>query len=143
MPIFLGVHVESLIGKVNVSSLETRVPVRNSHNFWSDRWITLKILEEFSNAVYLGVDVESLISEANVSSLETRLPVRNGHNFLSDRWISLKFLQEFPDAVFLRVDVESLLGEAVTLAWWARIFILAQTLQQKFLSDDHCVTRKF
>jgi hypothetical protein len=73
--------VESLIGEANVSSLETRVPVRNGHNFCYDRWITLKILEEFPDAVCLGVDVESLIGEANVSSLETRVPVRKGHNF--------------------------------------------------------------
>jgi len=63
--------VESLIGEADVSSLETRVPVRKGHNFGSDRWITLKILEEFPDVVYLGVDVESLIGEADVSSLDT------------------------------------------------------------------------
>jgi hypothetical protein len=63
--------VESQIGEADVSSLETRVPVRKGHNFGSDRWITLKILEEFPDAVYLGVDVESLIGEADVSSLDT------------------------------------------------------------------------
>jgi hypothetical protein len=63
--------VESQIGEADVSSLETRVPVRKGHNFGYDRWITLKILEEFPDAVYLGVDVESLIGEADVSSLDT------------------------------------------------------------------------
>ena len=63
--------MESLIGEADVSSLETRVPVRKGHNFGSDRWITLKILEEFPDVVYLGVDVESLIGEADVSSLDT------------------------------------------------------------------------
>jgi hypothetical protein len=63
--------VESQIGEADVSSLETRVPVRKGHNFGSDRWITLKILEEFPDAVYLGVDVESLIGEADVSLLDT------------------------------------------------------------------------
>jgi hypothetical protein len=63
--------VESQIGEADVSSLETRVPVRKGHNFGSDRWITLKILEEFPDVVYLGVDVESLIGEADVSSLDT------------------------------------------------------------------------
>jgi len=43
--------------------------------------ITLKILEEFPDAVYPGVDVESLIGEADVSLLETRVPIRKGHNF--------------------------------------------------------------
>jgi hypothetical protein len=74
--------------------------------------MTLKILEEFTDAVFLGVDVESLVGEAEGSSLQTRVPVRKGNNFGSDRWISHKSLQEFPDAVFLVVDVESLLGEA-------------------------------
>jgi hypothetical protein len=49
--------------------------------FRSDRWIALKILQEFLEAVFLAVDVESLFGEAAVSSLETRVPVRKGHNF--------------------------------------------------------------
>jgi len=55
--------VESLISEANVSSLETRLPVRNGHNFLSDCWITLKILKEFPDAVCHGVDVESLLNE--------------------------------------------------------------------------------
>jgi hypothetical protein len=43
--------------------------------------ITLKILDEFPDAVFLGVDVESPLGEEEVSSLETRVPVRKGHNF--------------------------------------------------------------
>ena len=31
--VFIGVDVESLLGEEEVSSLETRVPVRKSHNF--------------------------------------------------------------------------------------------------------------
>jgi hypothetical protein len=31
--VFLGLDVESLIGEAEVSSLETRVPVRKGHNF--------------------------------------------------------------------------------------------------------------
>jgi len=31
--VFLGVHVELLLGESEVSSLETRVPVRKGHNF--------------------------------------------------------------------------------------------------------------
>jgi len=30
---FFGVHVESLLGEAEVSSLETRVPVQKGHNF--------------------------------------------------------------------------------------------------------------
>jgi len=56
--------VESLLGEMKFSSLETIVPVRKGHNFRSDRWMTLKILEEFTDAVFLGVDVESLLGDA-------------------------------------------------------------------------------
>jgi len=73
--------VESLLSEAEVSSLETGVPVRKSHNFGSDRWISLKFLQEFSKAVFLGVDVESLLGEAADSSLQTRVPRRKGHNF--------------------------------------------------------------
>jgi len=61
--------VESLPGEAEVSSLETRIPVRKGHNFGSDRWIALKVLQEFSEAVFRGVHVESLLGEAEVSSL--------------------------------------------------------------------------
>jgi len=66
---------------LKVSSLETTVPVRNGHNFLSDRWIALKFLQEFPEDVFLVDDVESLLDESEVSSLETRVPVRKGHNF--------------------------------------------------------------
>jgi hypothetical protein len=64
-----------------VSLIQTRVPVRNGHNFGSDRRIALKFLMEFPDAVFLGVDVESLLGEAKVSSIQTRLPVPKGHSF--------------------------------------------------------------
>jgi hypothetical protein len=73
--------VESLLGDAEVSSLETAVRVRKGHNFRSDRWISLKILQEFPDAVFLGVDVESLLGDAEVSSPATRVPVRKGHYF--------------------------------------------------------------
>jgi len=73
--------VESLLGESEVSSLETRVPVRNGHNFSCDRWIALKFLQEFPEAVFLVEDVESLLGESEVSSLETTVPLRKGHNF--------------------------------------------------------------
>ena len=34
-------------------------------------WISLKLLQEFPDAVFLGVDVESLLGEEEVSSLDT------------------------------------------------------------------------
>jgi hypothetical protein len=67
--------VESLLGDAEVSSLETRLRVRKGHNFGSDVWISLKILQEFPYAVFLGVDVESLLRDAEVSSLVTGLRV--------------------------------------------------------------------
>jgi len=73
--------VESLLDEAEVSSLETRVTVRKGHNFWSDRWIALKFLQEFTNAVFVVVDVDLLLGASEVSLLETRVPVRKGHNF--------------------------------------------------------------
>jgi hypothetical protein len=67
--------VESLLGDAEVSSPATTVPVRKGHNFLSDRWISVKILQEFPDAVFQGFDVESLLREAAVSSPPTRVPV--------------------------------------------------------------------
>jgi hypothetical protein len=43
--------------------------------------ITLRIIEEFPDAIFVGVDVESLVVEEEVSLLQTRVPVRKGDNF--------------------------------------------------------------
>jgi len=56
--------VESLLRDAEESSLETVVRVRKSHNFRSDHWISLKILQEFLDVVFQGVDVESLLGDA-------------------------------------------------------------------------------
>jgi len=84
--------VASLLCDLEESSFETGVRVRKGHNFGSDRWMSLKNLQEFPDAVFLGLDVESLLDDAEVSSLETGVRVRKGHIFGSDRWISLKIL---------------------------------------------------
>jgi len=60
--------VEPLLDDAEVSSLETGVWVRKGNNFRSNRWIPLKILQEFPDPVFLGVDVESLLDDAEVSS---------------------------------------------------------------------------
>jgi len=73
--------VESLLHDSEVSSLETVVRLPKGYNFRSDRLISLKILQEFPDAVFLGVDVESLLGDAVVSSPATRKPFRKGHNF--------------------------------------------------------------
>jgi len=51
--VFPEVDVESLLGDAEVSSLETGVRVRKGHNFGSDRWISLKVLQEFPDVVFL------------------------------------------------------------------------------------------
>jgi len=73
--------VESLLRDAEESSRATRVPVRKGHNFRSDRWIYLKILQEFADVVFQGVYMESLLGDADVSSPATRVPVRKGYNF--------------------------------------------------------------
>jgi len=45
--------VESLLSDAEVSSLETGVRVRKGHNFGSDHWMSLKVLQEFPDAVFL------------------------------------------------------------------------------------------
>jgi hypothetical protein len=62
-------------------------------NFWSDRWISLKFLHEFPEALFLVVPMESLLVEDEVLSRHTGITAETCHNFWSDRWIALKFLQ--------------------------------------------------
>jgi hypothetical protein len=40
----------------------------NGSNFGSDRWIALKILHEFPDAVFLGVATELFLGDEEVSS---------------------------------------------------------------------------
>ena len=55
--------VESRLGEEEVWSPQVRVTVRKGHNFWSDLWIAIKILHEFSDAFFQIVDVESKLDE--------------------------------------------------------------------------------
>jgi len=41
---------------------------QNDHNFRSDRWIALKFLHEFLEAIFLGVFLESHLGDEEVSS---------------------------------------------------------------------------
>jgi hypothetical protein len=88
----------------------TRVSAEKGHNFWSDRWITLKFLQGFQEGVFVGVVVESLFSDKDVWSATLNIGSK-GPNILSDSWITLKFLQGFPEAVFRGVSTECLLGD--------------------------------
>jgi len=67
--------VESPLGQVDVASLEISLRLSNGHNFGSDRWIALKSLQEFQDAIFLGVDVESQLGQEEVASLEITLRV--------------------------------------------------------------------
>jgi len=58
--------VESILGEEEVWSRQTRLMVRKGHKFLSGRWISIKLLQEFLEAIFLGVDLESLLGEAPV-----------------------------------------------------------------------------
>jgi hypothetical protein len=94
-----------------VSSGQTRVPAQEVHNSWSDRWIVLKFLLEFLEAVFLSVALKLLLENHNIWSghtkNQTRVPAQEVRNSWSDRWIVLKFLQEFQEACFLGVAMKS------------------------------------
>jgi len=87
--------VESLVHDSEVSPLETGVRIPKGHNFRSDRLISLKILQEFPDAVFLGVDVESLLGDEVVSSPATSVPVSKGHNFDPTVGSPSKFYKSF------------------------------------------------
>jgi nucleoside phosphorylase len=108
-PFFLIVDVESILGEEEVWSRQARVTVRKGNNFWFDRWIAIKILQEFPEAILHGMDVESTLGEAEVLLRQARVTVRTVHNIWSDRWIAIKILQEFPEALLHGLDVESIL----------------------------------
>jgi hypothetical protein len=48
----------------------TRVSAEKGHNFWSDRWIALKFLQGFPEAVSIGVAMEWLLENEYVWSVE-------------------------------------------------------------------------
>ena len=73
--------VESILGEEEIWSRQASVTVRTGHNFLSDRWITIKILHDFSNAVFHIVDVESILGEEEVWSCQARVTVHKGNNF--------------------------------------------------------------
>jgi hypothetical protein len=52
------VDVESILDEEEVLSSQARVTGRNGHNFLSHRWIAIKILHEFLDALFHIVDVE-------------------------------------------------------------------------------------
>jgi len=85
--------MESLLVEEEVLSRQTVITTEKRHNFWSDRWITLKYLQYFPEARFLVLPMESLLVDEEVLSCQTRITVEKGHRFLSDRWIALRYLQ--------------------------------------------------
>jgi len=72
--------------------LQTRITVEKGHNFWSDRWIAMKVLQQFPEAVFIVLPMESLLVEEDVFSRQSRITAEKGHNFWSDHWIALDVL---------------------------------------------------
>jgi len=87
--------VESLLGDAEVSSLETVVRVRKGHNFRSDRWISLKILQEFPDTVLLGLDVESLLDDARYRRSRPQYGFERAITFDPTVGSTLKFYRSF------------------------------------------------
>jgi hypothetical protein len=77
--------VESILGEEEVWSRQARLTGRTGHNFWSDHWIAIKILNEFSDALFHIVDVETIVGEEEIWSRQARVTVRKGNNLWSDR----------------------------------------------------------
>jgi hypothetical protein len=75
------VDVESILGEEEIWSRQARVTIRTGHNFLSDRWIAIKILHDFPNAVFHIVDVKSILGEEEVWSCQARVTVHKGNNF--------------------------------------------------------------
>jgi hypothetical protein len=81
MPFFHIVDVETILGEEEIWSRQARLTVRKGHNFWSRRWIAIKILPEFPEACFEIVDVESILGEEEVRSRQGRVTGQTGHNF--------------------------------------------------------------
>jgi len=63
-----GLDEESICGDDEVSSRLAGLTVRKGHNFRCDRWIAIKILLEFSDALFHDVDEEWILGDDEVWS---------------------------------------------------------------------------
>ena len=72
--------VECILDEEDVWSRQGRVTGRTGHNFLSDRWITIKILHEFQDALFHIVDVESILGEEEVWTRQATVTIRTGNN---------------------------------------------------------------
>jgi len=87
------------------------VTLRKGNNFRSNRWIAIKVLLVFPDALFHGVDEESILGDDEVWSSQAGWTGRKGQNLRFDRWIALKILLEVPDGLFHGVGKESILGD--------------------------------
>jgi hypothetical protein len=60
---------------------QTETTAKKGYNFLSDRWVALKLLEQFSDAVSLEVRIESLLDEEEVLSSQTEITAEKGNSF--------------------------------------------------------------
>jgi hypothetical protein len=63
--------MESLLVEKEVLSRQTGITTEKGHNFWSDSWNELKVLQWFLEPVFLEVLMESLLGEEEDLSSQT------------------------------------------------------------------------
>jgi hypothetical protein len=80
-------NVESRLGEGEVWLRQARVTVQTGHNFWSHRWIAIKILKEYPKALFHIVDTKSILGEEEFGSRQARVTIRNRNIFWSECWI--------------------------------------------------------
>jgi hypothetical protein len=55
--------METLLDEVEALSRQTGITAEKGHNFWSNRWIMLKVLQKFAEPIFLEVAMESQLVE--------------------------------------------------------------------------------
>jgi len=63
------------------SSLQPWVSAQKGHNFWYDRWIAIKFLQGFLEAVFPGFDMEWILSDEDVWSLQLEYRLKRAITF--------------------------------------------------------------
>ena len=87
--------MESLLVEEEVLSRQTGITAENCHIFGSDRWIALKVLQLFPEAVFLEGPLESLLIEKEVLSRQTGITVENAITFDPTVGSPSKFYRSF------------------------------------------------
>jgi hypothetical protein len=93
---FISDTMKSALDASGVSLGPMRVPASEVLNSWSESWIVLKFLLEFTEVVFLGVELKLQLETHNVLSGNpkdhTIVTAQKVRNSWSDRSIVLKFL---------------------------------------------------